>query len=362
MKVLLACGGTGGHIFPALSFLETLKSKQKDLDALIVVTKRKIENRIIPREYRVIYISLSPVSFKFDSKNMIALIKLLGGAIQSIYIILRFHPTLVVGFGGYAAFALVFFANALGIKTIIHEQNVVVGIANKLLARFVDKIAISFDQTREYLKSYSNKIIVTGNPRCDNLVKVERGEALDFFGLSKDKFTILVMGGSQGSAKINAVFLETLSNIKDKNNLQVIHLSGSNDFNKLLDEYQKMDVSFKLFDFLRPMNYVYSAADLAISRAGATTMAELIFFGLPAIIIPYPFAYQHQIANAKLLVKNQAAILIEDRDLNVLTLRDIIVNLLNNHDRINNMRSQYEYLRRISYQQDLSDAVLSLVR
>ena len=180
MRVLVACGGSGGHIFPALSFLDALKSRQKDLDIIIVVTKRKIESRIIPKYYRVIYISLRPFIFGFNLKNAIAIIKLLVGTLESIYIILKFNPHIVVGFGGYASFPLVFFAKIFGMKTIIHEQNVVLGISNKLLARFVDRIAISFNQTREYLKPYSQKTVFTGNPRQLDLFKVEKKEALDF--------------------------------------------------------------------------------------------------------------------------------------------------------------------------------------
>lgn len=360
MKVLLACGGTGGHIFPALSFLERLKSKCPHLKVIIVITRRKIESRIVPFEYRVVYLNVSPVSFNFNRKNIIAVIKLLVGAIQSIYIILRFYPDMVVGFGGYATFSLIFFAKILGIKTIIHEQNVVLGVTNKLLAPFVDRIAISFNQTQKFLKAHSHKITVTGNPRCYNLLKVNKNEALNFFGFSESKFTILVMGGSLGSTKINTVFIKTLEEIKNKINLQVIHLSGMNDFAVLKDNYKKMDISFKLFDFLKPMHYAYSAADLAISRAGATTLAEIIFFGLPAIIIPYPFAYQHQFANARVLAERQTAILIEDKDLNVITLSNVIMDLFNNRDKINNMRQQYEYFRATPYSQDLSDLVLSL--
>lgn len=361
MRVLVACGGTGGHIFPALGFLERLKSKCKDLSVIIVVTKRKVESQIIPREYKIAYISLSPVRLSFDKKNLTAVIKLLIATIQSVYIILRFHPDVVVGFGGYASFPLVFFAKILGIKTVIHEQNVVAGISNRLLARFTDRIAISFNQTQEFFKAYSKKITLTSYPMRSDLLKVNREKALDFFGFSKDKFTILVTGGSQGSEKINKVFLEVLSEIQDKKNLQVIHLCGAGNFDNLLNDYKKMDISFKLFDFLRPIYYAYCAADLVITRAGATTIQEIIFFRLPAIIIPYPFAYQHQIANAKVLVDREAAILIEDNALNAVTLRAIIIDLFRNRNKINNMCINCENILPKDYQQDLSDVVTSLM-
>jgi len=362
MKILVACGGTGGHIFPALSFLETLKSKQKDLDVTVVITKRKIESRIVPREYKVAYISLSPLRLSFGAKNLIALIKLPVGILQSVCIILKFHPTVVVGFGGYATFPLVFFAKAFGIKTIIHEQNVRSGMANKILAGFADKIAISFPETREYFESSRDKIILTGNPLRKDFFKVSKKEALGFFGFSENKFTILVTGGSQGSAKINKVFIEALSGIQDKNRLQVIHLSGMKDFEVLASEYKNIDISLKLFEFLKPMHYAYCASDLVISRAGATTVSEIIFFALPAIIIPYPFAYQHQLANARILTDRGAAVLIEESALNAFTLKEAITDLFYNRSRIESMRGKYALINPASYEQDLSDAVLTLVR
>jgi UDP-N-acetylglucosamine--N-acetylmuramyl-(pentapeptide) pyrophosphoryl-undecaprenol N-acetylglucosamine transferase len=356
LKILVACGGTGGHILPALSFLERLKSKRKDLDILIVVTRRKIEERIVPAGYRVAHIGVSPV----NCVNIRAVVRLLTGTMQSAGIILRFRPDVVVGFGSYASFAPVLFAKMLGIKTIIHEQNVAAGAANRLLARFSDRIAVSFAASREWFKPYDKKIILTGNPKSQNMARVARGEALRFFGFSEDKFTILVMGGSQGSEKINRVFLEGLCGIRNKNNLQVIHLCGIKDLAALSQRYKETGVSFRLYEFLEPMHYAYSAADLAITRAGATTISELIFFGLPAIIIPYPFARRHQAANAGLITENKAAISIEDSALNTCLLSDIISDLCGNRGKLDAMRTAYKELQNASCQQDLSDAVLSL--
>jgi UDP-N-acetylglucosamine--N-acetylmuramyl-(pentapeptide) pyrophosphoryl-undecaprenol N-acetylglucosamine transferase len=203
MRLLVACGGTGGHIFPALSFLQRLKSRQPELDVTIVVTRRKIESRIIPKEYRTICVDFLPITFSFNFKTAIAITKLFIGTIQSLWIILRWRPRIVVGFGGYATIALVFFGHALGSKTVIHEQNVVAGVANTLLARFADRIAVSFNASKEYFKAYSKKTVYTGNPRCLNLSRVQKEEALAYFGLSQNKFTILVTGGSQDKPRIS---------------------------------------------------------------------------------------------------------------------------------------------------------------
>jgi UDP-N-acetylglucosamine--N-acetylmuramyl-(pentapeptide) pyrophosphoryl-undecaprenol N-acetylglucosamine transferase len=170
------------------------------------------------------------------------------------------------------------------------------------------------------------------------------------------------MGGSQGSQRINQVFLSTIREIPEKKNFQIIHLSGAKEFNDLLAAYKKIDISFRLFDFLKEMHYAYSLADLAITRAGATTLQEIIFFRLPAVIIPYPFAYEHQIANARLLVNKKAALLMEDSQLDARGLRETVIDLYKNRSKINNMRRHYDDIQPSVYSQDLSDLALSLVR
>jgi UDP-N-acetylglucosamine--N-acetylmuramyl-(pentapeptide) pyrophosphoryl-undecaprenol N-acetylglucosamine transferase len=294
-------------------------------------------------------------------KNLISLIKSLSGVAESLAIILRFQPQVVVGFGGYATFPLVFFAKILGKKTIIHEQNVVAGLANRCLAAFADKIALSFNQTRVYFIKYNDKAVFTGNPLRRDFSVLSKKEALDFLGLSEDRFTVLVMGGSQGSSKINTVILQVLMKMQDKINIQLIHLSGSGDFARLEASYKKIGIPFKLAAFLKPMHYAYSAADLAVTRSGATTVTELIFFRLPAIIIPYPFAYQHQLANARILSDKGAAILIADSALTPDLLEEVITGLMRNRNKVNEMRLRYQNIAAESYQSELSQLALSLL-
>lgn len=341
MKILVVTGSSGGHIFPALGFLDTLRDRRKNIDLLLVLPKKNISKQIENIDYRVNYISISSVKLKLDFKNFIAILRYFKGSVESMAILLAFRPDSVIGFGSLASVPMVLFAWFFRMKTLIHEQNVIPGRANRFLARFADKIAVSFTETRDYFKAYQRKIILTGNPIRKELNRIDRIKALEFFGFDKDKFTLLIMGGSQGSHRVNLVSLEAISRISDKFKLQVIHLSGPLDYDLLKHRYKDLNISLRLFSFLESMQYAYSACDLVVSRAGASTIAEIIFFALPAIIIPYPFAYRHQIANARVLGKAGSAFIIEDRDLDSNALSRGIESLLSNPDRIKSMRSCY---------------------
>ncbi len=361
IKVLVVTGSSGGHIFPALSFLHTLKDKYKNLDTLLVLPKRAKEFGLVPKDWKAGYLSISTIKFAPDFKNLIAVLKFLKGSLESLYLLVEFRPDVVVGFGSLNSIPIILFAWAFRIKTLIHEQNVMPGRANRLLAKFSDKIAISFSETKNYLKS-NHRIVFTGNPiRQELRVVKDRQEALSFFGFDDNKFTILVMGGSQGSHRINVCFLKAILMMPDRSKFQIIHLAGPKDLELLDSGYRDLGVGFKLFTFLKDMQYAYSIADLAITRAGATTIAELAFFGIPAIIIPYPFAYKHQLNNAKVLSKHATAIFIKDNELDPEKLREVLVDLMNNPNKIRLMRSHYNRISKTNANDLLIDEVFSLM-
>jgi UDP-N-acetylglucosamine--N-acetylmuramyl-(pentapeptide) pyrophosphoryl-undecaprenol N-acetylglucosamine transferase len=238
---------------------------------------------------------------------------------------------------------------------------VIPGRANRLLAKFADKTAISFPETRNYYKIPQERIVLTGNPLRRGLKKIDKAEALSFFGLNSDKFTILVMGGSQGSRRINRALLRAVSLMPDKSKFQVIHIAGENEFGLLNQGYKDSLVKFKLFTFLNQMQYAYSGADLAICRAGATTISELIFYRLPAIIIPYPFAYKHQLSNAKVLERMQSALVIDDSELDTVILNMILDEIVKNPKKIDVMRSRFRGILKTEASNLLVDEALSLV-
>jgi UDP-N-acetylglucosamine--N-acetylmuramyl-(pentapeptide) pyrophosphoryl-undecaprenol N-acetylglucosamine transferase len=362
MRVLVVTGASGGHIFPALSFLITLKDKNGEIDTLLVLPKRSTVSQIIPDDYHVKYLPTSSLTLCFDAKNLIALWLFIKGFFLSLFIILEFRPDIVVGFGSLDSVPIVMLAWLFRIKTLIHEQNVIPGRANRLLVKFSDKIAISFAKTKSYLDIDPRKIVLTGNPIRQELKKLEKKMALDFFGFSDNKFTILVMGGSQGSHSINLAIMGAISVMKYNYRLQVIHICGVKDHDLLYERYRDLSVSvkFKLFTFLKDMQYAYSACDLVVCRAGATTIAELIHFSLPAMIIPYPFAYQHQLCNAMILRNEGCAEVIEEGKLSSDRLRESLDSFIGDDGKIKAMRSNYGEKFRLNASELLAKEALSL--
>ncbi|MFA5356619.1 MAG: UDP-N-acetylglucosamine--N-acetylmuramyl-(pentapeptide) pyrophosphoryl-undecaprenol N-acetylglucosamine transferase [Candidatus Omnitrophota bacterium] len=315
MKLLAITGSSGGHIFPALGFLDALNERGTGAQILLILPRDNSGGRIRDLEYKIDYIHASSVKFSLSPRGLGSMFKFLRGTLESIIILFRFRPEVVVGFGSIISIPMVLFARMMGIKVVIHEQNLIPGRANRFLARFADRIAVSFPESSAYLKAYNRKLVFTGNPVRKGLSRIDKDKALDFFGLDSGKFTILVMGGSQGSESVNSAFLKAASTIKERQRFQVIHLAGSRHSASLEDNYKELKIPFRLFDFLEPMQYAYSACDLVVSRAGATAISEIVFYGLPAILIPYPFAYEHQAANAGVLQKRGSAAIIQDTPL-----------------------------------------------
>lgn len=363
LKVLVIAGPSGGHIFPAIGFLDTLKDRyiNNNVETLLVLPESNITGWAGSINYKVNYISISSLKLNLELKNLIAIWKFLKGSLESIFILVRFQPDIVVGFGSLTCIPMIMFAWLFRIKTLIHEQNVIPGRANRLLARFADRVAISFIETHDYFKDCQKKIALTGNPVRKELTRVDKNKALDFFEFNSDKFTLLVMGGSCGSHRINVAFLEAISTLSNKHSLQVIHLAGAGDYDLLKYSYRGLNVNLRLFAFLRFMQYAYSASDLVISRAGATTVAEIIFFALPAIIVPYPHAYRHQLSNAKVLARTGSGLVIQDDELDTDRLRQVIESLLGNPDRLKYMRSCYHNLLRANANDLFVDEIMSLI-
>ncbi len=344
MRVLVVTGSSGGHIFPALSFLEALKAKDSDAELLLVLPRKNITGAAGNYGYNVRYISISTIKKEVSFRNLCAMLGLFKGCLESIFILRKFSPELVVGFGSLASVPMDIFPRLFRVKTLIHEQNVLPGRSNKLLARFTDKIAVSFDKTLDYLKDFNKKAVITGNPIRRDLKACGKTEALRHFGFTDNKFTVLVMGGSQGSRNINSAFLQAVLAMPDKQRLQIIHLSGSSDYDFLKNAYENTGVEVKIFSFLKEMHYAYSASDIAVSRSGAATITELMFFKLPAILIPYPFAYRHQLDNASVLVDKGCAVLVDDKKLCADILKLAMEGIMRDPERLKAIRSGYDGL------------------
>jgi UDP-N-acetylglucosamine--N-acetylmuramyl-(pentapeptide) pyrophosphoryl-undecaprenol N-acetylglucosamine transferase len=353
MRVLVITGSSGGHIFPALALVDALKTSGNEVQ--LVLPQKNHDHKIFIESVSIKYIHSAALSFNLSSRNILGAYFFLLGAWQGMRIIIKFKPDVVAGFGSLNTVALIFWAWLFRVKTIIHEQNVIPGRANRCLAKLVDKVAISFNQTSSYLDISRKKIVLTGNPIRRGLVRLNKQEALDFFKFKEGKFNILITGGSQGSHKLNSVCLSALSVFQARDNLQVIHISGSADFVALQAGYASIAIDCKLFDFIPAMQYAYSVADLVICRAGATTIAELQRFRIPAILVPYPFAYAHQLANAQALEVFKAALIISDQEFTSEKLIAKLSEFLKDPQKIKTMAQGYPEIK-------IQDAAGMLVR
>lgn len=340
-RVIVAAGSSGGHIFPALSFIEALKEMDNQAEVLLVLPKANIAGNI-GFGCRVKLLPVYALSLKPTLRNAVNFLKFLGACLESLFTVVKFNPDLAVGFGTSVSVPVIISSWLFRARTLIHEQNVVPGKANKFLANFSDKIAVSFKDSARYLTNKERKIVLTGNPLRSSLKNTGRAQARDYMGLDRDKFTILAMGGSQGARKINKTFLEFVSSSANNSSFQVIHLSGASDFDYLEKKYKECGINFKLFKFFDEMQYAYSASDVVLSRAGASAINEISFFKIPAVLVPYPFANAHQSSNAKVLGEHGAAIVIEENVLDARSLKECLESLMNDRQKLISMSRALE--------------------
>lgn len=327
MKIVIATGGSGGHLFPAIKAAEELRRKHCQIHFW---GSFKVGREMINKA-GFSYEELPLQGFNLGRWQDIPLSAWLMGKamITSRGFLRKYDPDAVVGFGGYGAFPVMWAAVLLRYPTLIHEQNVVPGRANAVLSRFVDKIAVSFPQTAGY-PGMKGKSVVTGCPSHVPQQGMDRNGILEKFGLKADRKTILVLGGSQGSHRINAEFIKTAEDLKNDMAFQVIHIAGKQDYAGLQAQYRQMGIPFVLFEFFEQMPQVYHVSDMIVSRAGAVTVTEIIRFQKPAVLIPYPHAGNHQKKNAQVLSEAGLGRLIEERALHPGKLKEMILSLLAN--------------------------------
>lgn len=316
VNILLSGGGTGGHIYPALSIANELKGKFPKANFLFVGAKNRMEMEKIPNAgYLIKGLWISGIQRKLTIKNLLFPLKLVNSLWNANKIIKQFNPSIVIGTGGFASGPTLFVATKRKIKTLIQEQNSFPGITNKLLGKRADKICVAYDNLDRFFPR--DKIIKTGNPVRQDLLNIEgkRTEALTFFNLDKDKRTFVIIGGSLGASAINKLIekhLEWLLHHK----IQIIWQTGK----LYYESYKKYDAfeGVQTHAFLNRMDLAYSAADFLISRAGAGSISELCIVGKPVIFIPSPnVAEDHQTKNALAIVNENAALLLKETELNM---------------------------------------------
>lgn len=313
-KIIIAGGGTGGHIFPAIAIANALKKKQPDIDILFVGAKGKMEMEKVPQAgYPIEGLDIAGFNRSSLIKNINLPIKILKSFIQVRRIFKKFNPDAVIGVGGYSTFPVLKHAQGKGIPTFIHESNSFAGKANKMLAKGAIKIFTGTDGMERFFPI--NKIIITGNPVRSQIANanIDKKQALEFFDLEEGKKTLLVVGGSLGAKSINEAILVGYKDLL-KAELQVIWQTGktlATDAAHVAAENKQIWAN----EFIRDMEYAYAAADIIIARAGAMTVAEICVVKKPAIFVPYPFAAEdHQTVNAQQLVNKNAALMISDNE------------------------------------------------
>jgi UDP-N-acetylglucosamine--N-acetylmuramyl-(pentapeptide) pyrophosphoryl-undecaprenol N-acetylglucosamine transferase len=315
-KFIISGGGTGGHIFPAISIANELKNRCPDAEMLFVGAEGRMEMEKVPAAgYKIEGLPVSGL----DRKNLLKNIKVLGNYFKSQRlakrIVKNFNPDVVIGVGGYASAPTLKAAGQLNVPTVLQEQNSYAGVTNKLLAKKAKKICVAYEGMERFFPK--EKIVLTGNPVRQNLLatKPKAKEAFDFFGLDAGKKTILVVGGSLGARTVNQSIIAGLNKLNESD-VQLIWQTGKFYIEEAREPVKNLNnPDIVVTDFIARMDYAYSVADLVISRAGASSISELCLLGKACILVPSPnVAEDHQTQNALALVKKDAAIMITDAE------------------------------------------------
>jgi UDP-N-acetylglucosamine--N-acetylmuramyl-(pentapeptide) pyrophosphoryl-undecaprenol N-acetylglucosamine transferase len=363
MRVMIAGGGTGGHLFPGLAVAEEFKSKEASTEVIFVGTESGIEARIVPREgYPIRFLraeGLVGVSF---IKKIKAIIKAVFSVIDSYRIIQTVRPDIVIGVGGYASGAVMLLAYLMSIPTMILEQNSVPGLTNKILGKIVNTVCVTYQESISFFPKA--RTFLTGNPVREHIFKGNAETGYRLFSLEKGRFTIFAFGGSSGARSINKSLTDALHYLQDlKDKIQFLHQTGEKDYEDIRNAYRENGFQGTIAPFIYQMGEAYAVADLVISRAGATTLAELTALGKPAILVPYPFAAgDHQELNARKLQEIGAAKMILDRELRGETLAGDIKELFRNETMRAEMQKNSRSVGRPDACTKVADIAMSLMK
>jgi UDP-N-acetylglucosamine--N-acetylmuramyl-(pentapeptide) pyrophosphoryl-undecaprenol N-acetylglucosamine transferase len=342
LRIIIAGGGTGGHLFPGIAIAQEFMARNPNSNVLFVGTGKSFETSILSElGFKHAKITAAGIKGRGTAKQALSIAKIPQGIFESIMILKRFKPDLVIGVGGYAAGPLVTGAWLLGIRIALHEQNILMGITNRILSRLADRMFISFENTP--LELNGRKVHLTGNPvRKEILQRNGNQKVSTIAGFGKQRpFTVLIIGGSQGARGINLAVMEAVEHIREKDAFFFIHQTGVQDETMVKAAYQRCDISGKIQAFFVDMARQYQQADLVICRAGATTVAEITAIGKGVVFIPFPFAADnHQVLNARTLTNAAAAEMILEKDLSGRILADKIEYFASNPEALSQMASR----------------------
>ncbi len=363
IKILVAGGGTGGHVYPALATIEALKIMGVN-NFLYVGGKNGIETRIVPQQnIRMELLWISGFSRSFTLKNVLFPFKLAASLVKSWKILRRYQPHVAIGTGGYVSGPILVVAAKMRIPVLIQEQDAHPGVTTRLLAKFADKICLAFPAAQQHFEALQDKLVVTGNPVRKELLGYDRLQALQNWGFSKEHKTLLVFGGSQGAKSINNAMITIVPKVIEKYNMQVLWQTGESQYQTVSERVIIADPRLKIVPYISNMAEAYAAADIVVCRAGALTIAELALTQKPAILIPYPFAAgNHQFYNAKMAEDAGAAISIEEKGPWETQLKSEIERLIEDEKQCRKMSAAWQLLAKPDAAQQIAKEALKLVK
>lgn len=368
MRIIVSGGGTGGHIYPAITIIRTLQKKIDNLEVLYVGTSAGLEADIVPKEgLPFATVDLQGFKRSLSPVNLLRAGKALAGVVKAAGIVKNFKPDVVIGTGGYVCGPVLMAASLMGIPALIQEQNVIPGITNKILSKFVARIATGSSVANKHFPA--DKVVYTGNPIRSEVMDADKQLGYEEFGLCRDKKTILVSGGSRGARSINHAMIDVLKYYANDDRLQILHATGKGEYDDVLNRVANAGVdlaaasNLKIYPYLYNMPLAMAVADLAVFRAGATGLAELTAKGIPAILVPYPYAAEnHQEANARAAEEAGAARMILNKDLTAECLIELIEELLSEESILVNMAEKSKAIGRPEAADTIADMIIELAR
>ena len=367
MRIIVSGGGTGGHIYPAITLINTIKEKCPEAEFLYVGTRQGLEADIVPKEgLPFATVDLQGFERRLTPKNFLRAGKAVAAVAKAAKLVRDFRPDAVIGTGGYVCGPVLMAASLMKIPTLIQEQNVLPGITNKILARFVTRIATGAEAA---LKAFpQDKAVFTGNPIRREVMAAERQEGAAAFGFDPAKKTVLISGGSRGARAINRAMVQVLAEAAKDSSVQYLHVTGKNEYEDIMGRLAEAGLG-ELPDHIKVMPYLYNMpqaqamADLAVFRAGATGLSELTARGIPAVLVPYPYAAEnHQEFNARALEQAGAAVVILNKDLTSELLGSTLKELLADGQRLKKMAAASKAMGRPQAADEIADMVLKLAQ
>ncbi|UOQ74763.1 undecaprenyldiphospho-muramoylpentapeptide beta-N-acetylglucosaminyltransferase [Hymenobacter cellulosilyticus] len=359
-RVIISGGGTGGHIFPAVAIANELRRRQPDAEILFVGANGRMEMTRVPEAgYQIVGLDIAGLQRRLTPQNLLFPVKVFRSVRKAGKLLQEFKPDAVVGVGGYASAPVLLAATSRNIPALIQEQNSYAGLVNKLLSRRVNKICVAYDGMEKFFPA--DKLVLTGNPVRTEIASGSRAEALQFFGLSPEKKTLLVIGGSLGARTLNEATAAALTRLQAAG-IQLLWQTGKLYYPKAAEQATPFAADkLQALEFVQRMDLAYAAADVVISRAGALSVSELCLTGKPSILVPSPnVAEDHQTKNALALVNKDAALLVSDADASA-QLYDQALALLNDPARQQQLRRNVSQLAYPNATTTIVDELLALM-